>query len=176
MTKIGLLSDTHSFLDPKLGDFFKDCDQIWHAGDIGKRDLIDQIKEWNDDCKIVYGNIDGHLIRAETVRDLWFKVEDKTVFMTHIGGYPGRYNRRMKQIFAEKTPDIFVCGHSHILKVMYDKKYDFLHINPGACGNIGFHQVRTAIRFNIDGTDINGMELIELGHRGMVPRKEGEEE
>lgn len=166
MKRIGLLSDTHSYLDPKLKEFFKACDEIWHAGDVGNVAVIDELRKWNENVRIVFGNIDGKDVRIESIKDFWYECEGKTVFMTHIGGYPGRYNKRMKEIFQDHSPDIFICGHSHILKVMYDKKYDFLHLNPGACGNVGFHHMRTALRFIIDGDDIKDMELIELGKRG----------
>jgi putative phosphoesterase len=167
MKKIGLLSDTHSFLDPRLKEMFKECDEIWHGGDIGQIRILDELRTWNKNIRAVYGNIDDKIVRVDTIRDLWFKCEEKLVFITHIAGYPGRYNKRIKEIFLERTPDIFVCGHSHILKVMYDNKFDFLHLNPGACGHIGFHHMRTALRFVIDGSNIRDMELIELGPRGM---------
>ncbi len=166
MTRIGLLSDTHSYLDPKLEELFANCDELWHAGDIGNVAVLDTLRSWKPVVRAVWGNIDGQDIRIETKQDLWFDCAGMTIFMTHIGGYPGRYNRRMKEIFAERTPDVFICGHSHILKVMYDKKHEFLHINPGACGKAGFHHVRTALRFAIDGGEVKEMEVIELGKRG----------
>ena len=166
MTRIGLISDTHGYLDPTLERHFAQCDEIWHAGDIGSLDVLDGMAGWGKQLRVVYGNIDAPEIRRETVEDLLFSVEDVLVFMTHIGGYPGRYHARVRQILIDQKPQLYVCGHSHILKVIYDKKLDLLHVNPGACGKHGLHQVRTAVRFTIDGNDMREMQVIELGHRG----------
>jgi len=164
--RIGLLSDTHGFLDPKLQNHFEECHEIWHAGDVGPAAVLDELASWGKDLRLVYGNIDDHEVRVMTEKDLIFPCEGKTVFITHIAGYPGRYNGRVKALLTDQKPDIVVTGHSHILKVIYDKKLDHLHLNPGACGRHGFHQVRTALRFTIDGTDIRDMQVIELGSRG----------
>ena len=165
MKKIGLLSDTHSYFDGQLYDFFQECDEIWHAGDVGDPILLETMENFKP-FKLVYGNIDGREIRLSSKKDLWFDCEGMLVYMTHIGGYPGRYSKRMREIFNERTPDLFICGHSHILKVMYDQKYDFLHVNPGAVGHTGFHKIRTAVRFSIEDGKIGDFEVIELGPRG----------
>lgn len=165
MKRIGLLSDTHSFLDDQIFTYFEECDEVWHAGDIGEVSLADRLEAFKS-FRAVYGNIDDEKIRIRYPEDLRFKCEEVDVFMTHIGGYPGRYNKRVRQIFQDNPPRLFICGHSHILKVMPDKKYDLLHINPGACGHHGFHKIRTIIRFTIEGADIKDLEAIELGLRG----------
>lgn len=164
MTRIGLLSDTHGTLDERVFSFFKDCDEVWHAGDIGSEELIDKLEEFKP-LRIVYGNIDSHTIRHRVAQDLVFKVEGVKVYMTHIGGYPGRYDSTAYAALKKHQPKLFVCGHSHILKVMFDKTLNLLHINPGAEGNFGFHQKRTMIRFTIDGDAMKDLEVIELGER-----------
>lgn len=164
MKKIGLLSDTHSTLDPKIFDYFKEVDEIWHAGDIGNIEVIEKLEAFKP-LRAVYGNIDSGKLRTEFPLDLRFDCEGMDVWITHIGGYPGRYNKRVREIMATDPPDLFICGHSHILKVMPDKKHDLLHINPGACGIHGFHKVKTIIRFSIDAGSITGLEVIELGIR-----------
>lgn len=161
MTRIGLLSDTHSWWDDRYKKYFDNCDEIWHAGDIGSMNIINKLQSINP-LRAVYGNIDGAEIRSICPEFLRFKVEDIDVLMTHIGGYPGKYNPKVKQIMDIAPPQLFVCGHSHILKVMYDKKYHCLHINPGAAGNYGFHTVRTLICFTIDKKEIKDLEVIEL--------------
>jgi putative phosphoesterase len=166
MKRIGLLSDTHGFLDPKLEGYFDECDEVWHAGDVGPATVLDELATWGKELRFVYGNIDDHEVRAMAPLDLFFQCGNKTVFMTHIAGYPGRYNKRVRELISVQKPDIVVCGHSHILKVIYDKKLKHLHLNPGACGKHGFHQIRTALRFTIDGDDIRDMQVIELGMRG----------
>ncbi len=166
MKKIGLLSDTHSFLDKRVFEYFENCDEIWHAGDIGTLDLANQLAKFKP-FRAVYGNIDSSEIRHEYPLNLRFECEGVDVFMTHIGGYPGRYNKRVRGIFEENSPKLYICGHSHILKVMYDKKFDLLHINPGACGHHGFHQMRTLIRFDLTEGEIKNLEVIELGLRGI---------
>ncbi|MFC2137668.1 metallophosphoesterase family protein [Bacteroidota bacterium] len=161
MLKIGLLSDTHGFFDPQLFDFFKHVDEIWHAGDIGNYTVIEEIrKRWI--LKAVFGNIDGHEIRQVYKKDIRFTCEQVDVLITHIGGYPNKYEKRIKDIFKIKPPDLFICGHSHILKIIYDDEFKLLHINPGAAGKFGFQKKRTAIRFQIDGNDIKQLEIIEL--------------
>jgi len=165
MKRIGLLSDTHSSLNEKILKYFEEVDEIWHAGDIGTLEIIEQLENFKP-TKAVYGNIDGKDIRYVYPENLRFDCEGMDVLITHIGGYPGRYNKRVTKMFEENPPALFICGHSHILKVMMDKKYNFLHINPGACGNIGIHQVKTIIRFTIDDGKIKDLEAIELGTRG----------
>lgn len=168
MTRIGLLSDTHSYLDPTLKNHFADCDQLWHAGDIGDPAVLDELKRWNPTVRLVYGNIDDTTLRARLPLNLEFTVEDLSVFMTHIGGYPGRYTARVRKVLDERRPGLYICGHSHILKVMPDKKRGLLHMNPGACGRHGFHRMRTALRFGIDDGRIVHLEVIELGLRGTL--------
>jgi len=167
MKRIGLISDTHSYLDTTVFDYFESCDEIWHAGDIGSMDVMDELKAFRP-SKAVYGNIDGGILRQHYPENLRFECEGLDVFITHIGGYPGRYNQRVRRIFEENPPGLFICGHSHILKVMPDKKYGFLHINPGAAGNHGFHKVRTIARFSIHKGMVSDLEVIELGKRGAI--------
>ncbi len=165
MTRIGLLSDTHGFLDKELFSILDGCDEIWHAGDFGSMDVYHQIVQMNKPLKGVYGNIDSPELRLHLSLDQIWQVEEIKIYMTHIGGYPGKYKARVKNILTEQTPDIYVCGHSHILKVIYDKKLNLLHLNPGACGREGFHKIRTALKFTIDGDKIKDMGVIELGPR-----------
>ncbi|NND31191.1 MAG: metallophosphoesterase family protein [Saprospiraceae bacterium] len=164
MKRIGLLSDTHGYLDESIFEHFANCDEIWHAGDIGNVVVADTMEAFKP-FKAVYGNIDDRAITSIYPRDARFEVEGMDVLMTHIGGYPGRYNRRILQIMIEDPPQIFICGHSHILKVIYDKKFSCLHMNPGACGRHGMHKVRTLLRFEIDLGRISKAEVIELGPR-----------
>ncbi len=161
MTKIGVISDTHGFLSKKVLDFFANCDEIWHAGDIGDIKIADKLASLKP-LKAVYGNIDGTEVRAVYKKNNRFKCENLDVWITHIGGYPGRYDYSIRAEIYKNPPDIFVCGHSHILKVINDKKIDCLHINPGAAGNSGMHKVKTAIRFDIDKKDIKNMEILEI--------------
>jgi uncharacterized protein len=166
--KIGLLSDTHSYLDPKVLDYFKDCDEIWHAGDIGDRAVVDELEKIKP-LRAVFGNIDDKDMQVRYPEDLWFSCEGLTVWMTHIGGAPPNYNPRIKKIFKERTPDIFICGHSHILRVKKDPNYkNLLYLNPGAAGNHGFHHIKTIVRFEVIGKEIKNMEVIELGKRGAL--------
>ncbi len=165
MTRIGLLSDTHGFLDKSLKLLLEDCDEIWHAGDFGAMDIYKQLVDLKKPLKGVYGNIDGQELRTYVPLDQLWEVEGMKIFMTHIGGYPGKYTARVKNILLEQKPDICVCGHSHILKVIYDKNLKLLHLNPGACGKEGFHKVRTALKFNIDGDKVSDMGIIELSPR-----------
>lgn len=167
MKKIGLISDTHSHLEEKVFEHFADCDEIWHAGDIGTLELADRLAAFKP-FKAVYGNIDGSPIRQEYPLDLRFDCEGMDVWMTHIGGYPGRYSQRVRELMKVDPPDLFICGHSHILKVMPDKKYKLLHINPGAAGVHGFHQVKTIIRFAIDRGQVKDLEVVEMGRRGAL--------
>ena len=165
MKKIGLLSDTHGLLDDKVFEHFKDCDEIWHAGDIGTVEVADRLAAFKP-LRAVYGNIDGDKLRVMFKQHERWMCEGVDVWMTHIGGYPGKYAREVKPEIFMHPPKLFISGHSHILKVMYDKKLGTLHINPGAEGKYGFHNVRTLVRFEIDGTDIRNLEVIEIGmHR-----------
>ena len=165
MLNIGLLSDTHAVLDPKILEFLKRSDEIWHAGDWGDISLYDELQEIAP-VRGVYGNVDGPINTSLLPENQIFTVENVKVVMTHIGGYPGRYEPRLRQILLKEKPQLYVCGHSHILKVMYDKKYQLLHINPGAAGHSGFHKVITAIRFQIDGDKIENLEVLELPRKG----------
>jgi uncharacterized protein len=166
LKKIGLLSDTHSFLEPRILDLFKDCDEIWHAGDFGTLAIADQLLTLNKPLRGVWGNIDGMDIRTTFQEHERFVYEGLDVWMTHIGGYPGKYPKNIQAVLEENTPKLFICGHSHILKVIPDKKYNLLHINPGACGNEGWHSVKTVIRFEVENGKIGQLEVIELGKRG----------
>lgn len=165
--RIGLLSDTHGYLDEKVFQYFEQCDEIWHAGDIGNMEVVDRLEAFRP-LRAVYGNIDDHLMRRRFPEDDRFVCEGVDVFLTHIGGYPGRYNMRVREILKNHPPKLFICGHSHILKVMPDKKLGLLHINPGACGIHGFHVVRTIVRFTLEAGIIKDMEVVELGLRGEV--------
>ena len=164
MQTIGLLSDTHGYWDEKYTSYFKDCDEIWHAGDIGSEKVALELTKIAP-LRAVYGNIDGQPIRMQYPKVAQFRVEEVQVMMTHIGGYPGRYEPTIRKELYDTKPNLFISGHSHILKVMFDKHLQCLHINPGAAGKSGFHQVRTLIRFGIDGKEIKDLEVIELGIR-----------
>lgn len=163
MTRIGLISDTHGYLDDAVFTHFKDCDEVWHAGDFGA-EVADKLKSFKP-LKGVYGNIDGHGIRAEYPEVLEWSCEEVKVLMMHIGGYPPKYNTHSRQVINTIKPQLFISGHSHILKVIYDEKIKCLHMNPGAAGKHGWHKVRTLIRFSIDGVRIFDCEVIELGKR-----------
>ncbi len=160
MVKVGILSDTHGFLNPALFDFFKDCDELWHAGDWGNAELVDRLEQFKP-LKSVYGNIDGSAIRLRMPEVLHFNVEDLAVCLIHIGGYPGNYSPGFKHIIKNGPIDLMVCGHSHILKVMRDTRNNFMHINPGACGNHGFQNVNTAIRLKVEGKRLFDLEVWE---------------
>lgn len=164
--KIGLLSDTHGFLDQRIYDYFSEVDEVWHAGDIGDLDIVDTLQAFKP-TRIVYGNIDDAEIRVATDFMLRFKCEEVEVLMTHIGGKPGRYSRELyDELEKNGAPTLFVCGHSHILLVKMDQRHKMLWMNPGACGNKGFHKVKTLLRFEINGKKIEHLEAIELGPRG----------
>jgi len=167
MKKIGLLSDTHGFLEPKLFDFFKDCDEIWHAGDFGNLETLDELAAFKP-LRGVYGNIDDQKVRKVFRKHLKFKIEEVKVWITHIGGYPGHYDKSVKPGIFENPPTLFISGHSHILKVIYDKKINALHMNPGAAGNHGFHQVKTLLRFVIDGANIKELEIMEIPRKTLI--------
>ncbi|MEO6302915.1 MAG: metallophosphoesterase family protein [Bacteroidia bacterium] len=164
MKKILIISDTHSYLEPKLIKHIKEADEVWHAGDIGTIDLCLEIEKLKP-FKAVFGNIDDKDIRITYPGNLFFTCENVPVLITHIGGYPGKYPARVKELLLEHKPKLFICGHSHILKVMYDKDLELLHINPGACGVHGFHKVKTVVRFEIEGAEIKNLAVIELGER-----------
>jgi uncharacterized protein len=161
MKKILLLSDTHGYVDEKLLKYVKQADQVWHAGDIGDLSVTDTLKALKP-LYAVYGNIDNSQIREEFTEYLKFKCEDVNVWITHIGGYPPKYNHRVYDELKRNPPDIFITGHSHILKIMPDKALNLLHINPGAIGIHGFHNVRTMVRFEIEGKNIKNLEVIEF--------------
>ena len=165
MKRIGLLSDTHSYFDEKIYDYFREVDEIWHAGDIGSMQVVEKLEAFKP-LRAVYGNIDNATIRASFPLNNVFMCEEMKVWITHIGGYPGRYNSRVREEMPTHNPDIFITGHSHILKIMPDRKNDLLHINPGAAGISGFHKIKTMVRFAIEGKKIEAMEVIELGERG----------
>ena len=164
MTRIGLIADTHHYLDPAVFKHFENCDEIWHAGDFGTAVIADELKAFKP-LRGVYGNIDGFDIRSEYPEDLIFTCEQVKVFMKHIGGYPNRYAPGVKNIIIKEHTQLFISGHSHILKVMFDATLQCLHMNPGAAGRQGWHKVRTIIRFVIDGKEMKNCEVIELGKR-----------
>src|SRR5690606_2020060 len=164
MTKIGLISDTHGFLDEAVFNYFDKCDEIWHAGDFGSVALVDTLAAFKP-FKGVWGNIDGKDVRAVCPAHQRFFCEGVDVWMTHIGGYPGRYAAQVKPEIIHNPPKLFICGHSHILKVQFDPKLNLLHLNPGAAGKQGWHTVRTLMRFDINGDKIENLEVIELGIR-----------
>lgn len=161
MKKIGLISDTHGALSLRIVRFLKEVDEIWHAGDIGSEEIADELTQLKP-FRAVYGNIDGHVLRRMFPENLRFFCEEVDVLMTHIGGYPGRYEPRIRKEIYSQPPTLFISGHSHILKVIHDKKINCLHINPGAAGNKGFHKVCTAVRFIIDGKNIKDLEVLEF--------------
>ena len=164
--KIGLISVTHSYLDPSVFEYFNECDEIWHAGDFGHVGIYDQLNAFKPTVG-VYGNIDGQDVRIVLKENLIIQREGLTIFMTHIGGSPGKYIARVKEQLLLHKPDIFVCGHSHILRVVSDTVYNnMLHLNPGAAGKEGFHKMRTLLRFEINEKKISNMQVIELGLRG----------
>ncbi len=164
MIKIGLISDTHGFFDPKLLEFFAGCTEIWHAGDIGPITTAREIEAFKP-LKAVYGNIDGQDIRSAYPQNLRFNCDNLDVWITHVGGYPGNYDKSIRDQLRLDPPDLFIAGHSHILKVMPDKSLGLLFINPGAAGNVGYHKVKTAVRFNIDKGKLSDLEVLELGRR-----------
>ena len=162
--RVGLLSDSHGFLDEAIFAYFEKCDEVWHAGDFGPVEVLDRLKAFKP-LRGVFGNIDGADVRSQLGGDLEWRCEDVRVYMTHIGGYPGSYQARAKRELAKRSPDLFICGHSHIARITRDPKLKLLHMNPGACGRMGWHLIRTVLRFRIDGDKISHVELIELGTR-----------
>lgn len=161
MKRIGLLSDTHSVLDERIFTWFEQCDEVWHAGDIGNLRVAEALEDFRP-FRAVYGNIDGTEIRNRYPENLRFECEGVDTLITHIGGYPGKYAPRVRPILLSNPPKLFICGHSHILKVMPDKGLGLLHINPGACGKEGFHKVKTIIRFSLESGRIKDLEVIEF--------------
>lgn len=168
MTRIGLISDTHGHLDDAVFTHFAACDELWHAGGFGP-DVAEKLAAFKP-LRGVYGNIDDGTIRHQFPETLRWQCEGVSVLMTHIGGYPGKYAPAVRKELATTPTGLFICGHSHILKVMFDQKYQCLHMNPGAAGNHGWHQVRTLLRFTIDGSNIKDCEVVELGKRGNLNR------
>jgi len=163
--RIGLLSDTHSYLDPKIKSYFADVDEIWHAGDIGSMEVLDELLAFKP-TRAVWGNIDNHEIRRETKEILRFKIEEVDVLITHIGGRPEKYSKPThEELLKNGAPKLFICGHSHITLVQMDKRFNMLWMNPGACGFKGFHSVKTILRFSISEDRIHDLEVIELGKR-----------
>ena len=164
LKKILLLSDTHSHIDENILKYVKQADEVWHAGDIGNLQVTDAIQSIKP-LKAVFGNIDDDKARREFPLHNRFSCEEVSVWITHIGGYPGKYNQSFKNEIQTNPPKLFICGHSHILKVQFDKKLNLLHLNPGACGIHGFHQIRTMLRFEIDRDKIQNLEIIEIGNK-----------
>jgi putative phosphoesterase len=161
MKKIVLLSDTHSALDERFLPHLEDANEIWHAGDIGDIGVLENLEKTTK-VRAVYGNIDNHIIRSATKEFINFKCEEVNVLITHIGGYPGKYTKGIKEKIQKVRPNLFICGHSHILKVIFDKKFNLLHMNPGAAGNYGVHKVKTILKFKIDKENITDLKVIEL--------------
>ena len=166
MTRIGLLSDTHGMLDDRILEHFANCDEVWHAGDWGSTEVLDKLRAFKP-VRGVWGNIDGYEFRSTFPQHNRFMCEGVSVWLTHIGGYPGNYDTLVRPLIFKNPPKLFVCGHSHILKVQNDKLLGLLHINPGAAGKYGFHKVQTIIRFEIDGEKIQNLEVIELKVKGV---------
>ncbi|MFT6748691.1 MAG: putative phosphoesterase [Flavobacterium sp.] len=164
MTKILLLSDTHSYLDNTILKYVNQADEVWHAGDIGNLEVTDTIKKLKP-LRAVYGNIDDDKARTEFPLHNRFLCENVEVWITHIGGYPGKYSPAIREEIKKNPPKLFISGHSHILKVQFDKTLNLLHMNPGACGKHGFHQMRTMLRFEIDGDKIQNLEIVEIGKK-----------
>ena len=161
MKKIVLLSDTHSALDERFLPHLEDAHEIWHAGDIGDIGVLENLEKTTK-VRAVYGNIDNHIIRSATKEFINFKCEEVNVLITHIGGYPGKYTKGIKEKIQKVRPKLFICGHSHILKVIFDKRFNLLHMNPGAAGNYGIHKVKTILKFKIDKENITDLKVIEL--------------
>jgi putative phosphoesterase len=161
MKKIVLLSDTHSALDERFLPHLEDANEIWHAGDIGDIGVLENLEKTTK-VRAVYGNIDNHIIRSATKEFINFKCEEVNVLITHIGGYPGKYTKGIKEKIQKVRPKLFICGHSHILKVIFDEKFNLLHMNPGAAGNYGVHKVKTILKFKIDKENITDLKVIEL--------------
>lgn len=172
MKKILLISDTHNYLDPALIKHIVNADEVWHAGDIGEISLCNEITKLKP-LKAVFGNIDGQDIRSTYAENEFFLCEQTKVFMTHIGGYPGKFSSNIKTLIKQQQPKLFICGHSHILKVQYDTELSVLCMNPGAAGIHGFHHVKTALRFEIEGSEIKNLAVIEFGSRTKLTTSDG---
>jgi uncharacterized protein len=165
--KIGLISDTHGYLDERVFSYFENCDEIWHSGDVGSLEVIEKLENFKP-IRGVYGNIDGQEIRLRWPKEQYFECEGKKIWITHIGGKPPRYNPEVRNELKINTPDIFICGHSHILRVMTDPALNkMLYLNPGAAGVQGFHKIRTLLRFEINQGKVENMQAIELGPRSL---------
>ena len=168
MKKILLLSDTHGCFDSKISNYVNQADEVWHAGDIGKLEVLDSLTALKPSRRAVYGNIDGDKVRLQAPEVLSFNCEGVNVLIMHVAGYPGRYTPQAKRLISQYKPKLFICGHSHILKVIQDKKMGHLHMNPGAAGISGFHKVRTMLRFEVSQGKIQNLEAIEIGLRGAL--------
>ena len=167
MKRIGLLSDTHGTVHSRTAEFFATCDEIWHAGDIGNETVVEKLEAMKP-LRAVYGNIDGGKLRIDFPEYAVFEVEGLRVLIIHIGGYPGRYNPKARALIQKYHPGLFISGHSHILKVMPDKKHNLLHINPGAAGNSGFHKKITLVRFNIEKGRVNNLDVLDIDRKKMI--------
>lgn len=170
MKKIGALSDTHGHIDKRTLDFLAETDEIWHAGDIGNTTITEKLGELAP-VRAVYGNIDGQDVRSRWPAFQSFELEDVGVLITHIGGKPGKYNRQAAAMIRRESPGLFLCGHSHMLKIQYDRQYNMLFVNPGAAGKSGFHRVKTALRFQLENGEITNMEVHEIDPRANQPNK-----
>lgn len=171
MKKIGIISDTHGYLDDRIIHFLSDRDEIWHGGDWGRIEVSDKLAAITT-VRGVYGNIDGQEIRLTYPKTLRFNCEGVNVFMTHIGGYPGKYDPNIREEIKSNPPNLFICGHSHIVKVIRDPKLGLLHINPGAAGRSGFHHIRTLVLLDIEGSQMKNLRVVELGAKGNYPQDE----
>lgn len=165
--KIGLISDTHSHLDERVFHHFQNCDEIWHAGDIGENHVLEKLSEFKP-TKAVFGNIDSPVLQKELPEYLLIENEGVKTLMIHIGGKPGKYAKGVRELIKKHQPRLFICGHSHILKVMMDRELGALYMNPGAAGKHGFHQMRTLLRFDLEAGEIKNLEVIELGKRAQT--------
>ena len=167
--RIGLISDTHGLIPDDVFPYLEECDEVWHAGDIGDPLMIDQLKKIKPSV-LVWGNIDNHEVRLECPETITVERNGVKIAMIHIGGYPGRYTQKGRKLIRDFNPDLYISGHSHILKIMRDQKEDLIHMNPGSCGHKGFHRIRTLIRFSINNGKISDVQVIELGERGRSER------
>lgn len=169
--KIGIISDTHGYLDPEIFEHFQDCDEVWHAGDFGTLDVAKQLQNFKL-LRGVFGNIDDDSLRNAFPEDLRFACEESAVWITHIGGRPGKYDRRVAKLLANAPPRLFICGHSHILRIQQDKRHDgMIYLNPGAAGHQGFHVMRTLVTLEFLGNQIGNLKVIELGPRGRTGKR-----
>jgi putative phosphoesterase len=169
LVRIGLISDTHGYIDDRILDFFRKCEEIWHAGDIGTTEVADKLSEL---CRFraVHGNIDDAALRSKYPENQIFKVEQMKIWITHIGGLPPKYNRKIINGIQEIDPDLFICGHSHIARIIPDRIRNLIYLNPGAAGHQGFHRTRTIMRFSVDQDQVRDLQVIELGNRGLQPK------